>query len=565
MQNILPEQETLLEKLQEIDPELSFEWDEVRGVASYVRGELVPGSDSPGDEARSENLVKRFLAEFGGLFGPIDLNKKLRILRKRKDDLSWNHLEFQQLHFSDKNRDRQRKPLEVYGSKLVAHLRPDGTLTGVQSSCWREINLETEATISIKDLHQILTRFVVNTPGFRELQVQMQKQKEKNFPIMQEPRLVIYNWQGGFRLSWTTYSYGPVEVEDNKHNATGAKRVDLGQVFVDAETGDIFLFAPMSRDVDNPDSGSGLGVTPLTGTFVTRNLNIIRVDSSTTYRLRDTTHARDIITYDAENSANFDTDDERRDGLNNGTISISTDDDGNKNWNRVPSNTTISERTASQQPEVDLHFYIRQAYEWYNALGGTRAGWDDGQYPNPPVPLQTIRSIAHARDGTNSSSINAGERLRLVSGNWLCWLQFFDGDRTTYDYLAGSKFIAGHEYQHAITEFNFEDASGNPGLTYSGWLSAVHEGLSDVFGGLFSEQWLTATEISPIGQIFRNIAYPRDDGPPPSTAAWDPNKNDHFDDRNSNPGRYERGTILAHCAYLMGQGGYINVLPGHPY
>jgi Zn-dependent metalloprotease len=171
------------------------------------------------------------------------------------------------------------------------------------------------------------------------------------------------------------------------------------------------------------------------------------------------------------------------------------------------------------------------------------------------VPPQTIRSIAHARDGTNSSSINAGERLRLVSGNWLCWLQFFDGDRTTYDYLAGSKFIAGHEYQHAITEFNFEDAAGNPGLTYSGWLSAVHEGLSDVFGGLFAEQWLTATEISPIGQIFRNIAYPRDDGPPPSTAAWDANKNDHFDDRNSNPGRYERGTILAHCAYLMGQRG----------
>ncbi|MFO7917990.1 MAG: M4 family metallopeptidase, partial [Anaerolineae bacterium] len=75
--------------------------------------------------------------------------------------------------------------------------------------------------------------------------------------------------------------------------------------------------------------------------------------------------------------------------------------------------------------------------------------------------------------------------------------------------------------------------------------------LSDVFGILSSEQWLPCRDISPAtpAQVFRNIVYPRD------TAAYDPSKLDHFDDRNVQTGFYERGTILAHCAYLMGKGG----------
>jgi hypothetical protein len=73
-----------------------------------------------------------------------------------------------------------------------------------------------------------------------------------------------------------------------------------------------------------------------------------------------------------------------------------------------------------------------------------------------------------------------------------------------------------------------------------------------VFGGLFSRQWWMGTDISPTGRIFRNLAFPRD------TAAADPAKFDHWDDRNNKTGsgaRYFRGDILAHAAYLMAQGG----------
>ena len=553
MQNITSDQKELLDRLMERDPDLTVEWDEARGVAAMVRGDLAAPS---GGEDAAEANTRDFLSDYGMLFGPPDLIETVNLLRERTDDLGWAHLEFQQTYNAEIAPDK-REDLEVYGSRLATHFSPEGALAEVQSSCWRDIQQDNQARLGVEELRERLTEAAANAPGFPELQQRARKQEEKDFPVMQRPRLVLYRWQGGFRLSWATYAYGAVDVvEEATGQPTGAKKLDLGQVFVDASTGELFLFASMSRHAETPDTGTGLGVTRVGGAFAPRTLNIVRVDSSSTYRLRDKTHRRDIITYDAANSDDFNTDTERQDGLNGGSLPVSADTDGDKNWNVVPSDASVTQRTASQQPEVDLHHFARAAYEWYDALAGGRAGWDDGQYPNPPVPPQPVRSIAHVKNGTNPSSINAGERLRLASGRWLCWLQFFDGDGSTYDYISGSKWLVGHEYQHAITDFTFEDAVGNPGLMYAGWLSAVHEGLSDVFGGLFAEQWLPATEISPRGQIWRNLVYPPDDGPPPASAAFDANKHDHFADRNVNAwDNYARGTILAHCAYLMGQGG----------
>ena len=159
-------------------------------------------------------------------------------------------------------------------------------------------------------------------------------------------------------------------------------------------------------------------------------------------------------------------------------------------------------------------------------------------------------------------SVNAFFDKELVSAEWISHLAFFDGDPTGAttaniedDYLAGSDAIVGHEYQHGVTDFSFKDGAGNPGLTYSDWFAAIHEGTSDVFGGLFSADWWMGNGISPTGQIFRNLAFPRDPTTLVNSALGNHGK-DHFDDRNTDGGfRYDRGTILAHCAYLMAQGG----------
>jgi hypothetical protein len=90
------------------------------------------------------------------------------------------------------------------------------------------------------------------------------------------------------------------DVKNESHRPTGAKKLDLGHIFIDAYNGEQILFSPMSQHLETPTKGTGLGVTPLGGSFVSRNLNVVRVDTPSTYRLRDTFHARDIITYNGD-------------------------------------------------------------------------------------------------------------------------------------------------------------------------------------------------------------------------------------------------------------------------
>ena len=568
-------QTELLQEIQGVEPELQFEWDSVRGIASYLRGNL---SLLVERTEELESTLAALLERYGELFGPPVILDALELRRRRTDDLGWTHLEYQQF-FSrpDGRRRKKERKIEVYGSRLVGHFNAEGGLIEVQSSCWPDIQLRDDPLITRTQLKEVLTKLAEQAPGYRELQASMREQNEENFPIMQEPRLVIHPWKEEFRLAWTTYAYGPLQTDDRTGEPTGKQEIVLGQTFVDASTGEQFLFMPTGRYLETNDTGSGRAVTPLGGPFTVRSLNIVRVDSTSTYLLKDKTHGREIITYDAAANSSW-VYPSLAGQLEGGTVPVSSDTDGDRNWDRLPTDTTDAQRTSGQQPEADAHFMVLEIYEWFDALAGGRAGWDNGQYSAPLVPNQVIRVATHVFDNdpsTNSSrSVNAFMDKQLVSGHWVAYLAFFDGDPTAtcsmandrgWDCLAGSKFIVGHEYGHAITDFNFEDAAGNPGLRYPmapnpEWLSAVHEGMSDVFGILISENWAPGQEVSISGMVFRNLAYPRDPNSWVNRAGSFPCGlsnacRDHFDDRNLSNFRYARGTILAHCAYLMGAGG----------
>jgi Zn-dependent metalloprotease len=541
MNRLTERQGLLLGSLRQRDAELVVHWDDVRGIAADTRGKL--GGAEAGDDAR---MVLGSVEEWLELFGVADAERELRPLHVQTDELGWRHYEFQQVA-------TRPKGLDVYGAKLAVRVNGEGLVYNVQSSCWPNARASDKPQITVNDVRDRLAARLEGVPG--HLGRSEDKDRDDFYPLAQEPALVVLPWQGGFRLAWVGFAYGGFDPVTREPEGEGVKSLELGQFFADAITGDLLLFAPRGMDAETPDTGTGSAVTPL-GAPTTRSLHVVRLNGGNTYLLRDTTQAREIVTYDAANSASWDTDLERGQALGNGTLPVSADTDGDKNWSRLPADTTVAERTASQQPETDLHFFMRDINEWYQALG--RTGWDNGQFADPPVPNQTLRALAHVSNGGSATSINAGMRSTLINGGWLFWLQFFDGDATTYDYLAGSKWLVAHEYQHAVTDFTFRDGFGNPGLTYSDWLAAVHEGMSDVAGGLYSEQWLPATEISPNGQIWRNLVFPRDDGPPPASAAFDSNKFDHFDDATPVSGtqqRYKRGTVLAHCAYLTGRGG----------
>jgi Zn-dependent metalloprotease len=543
---------------------LTYRWDDVRGVVTAVRAdELVGGGrfDATAESPSPQAALRRFVEAFDGLFGPPNLMESVVPLRERGDELGFTHLDYQQVVVGG-GRARKRAVIEVYGSKLAAHFAPGTRLVEVQSSCYATVDVANTVRVTAAGMRDRARKGIADLSGFAELESQMQKREETLFPLMQPPRLVVYPWQDRLIYAWATYGYAPMPDELLVGPADRSAELAFGQMFFDADSGDLFLFAPTRKGAETADTGSGLGCTPLGGPFTNEPLQIVRVDATSTYRLRNTTKARDVVTFDAAaNSAWVYPDIPSL--IEAGTIPVSADTDGDKNWNRTAATTSNADRTASQQPEVDAHHTVADIYDWYHALSG-RVGWDNGQYTAPLVPNQALNVVTHTYDSVwgTSRSVNAFFDQELVSGHWVSHLAFFDGDPTgttdstmQFDYLAGSRAIIGHEYRHAVTDFSFVDGSGNPGLTYSGWLAAVHEGTSDVFGGLLDGDWWMGTVVSPTGQIFRNLAFPRD------TAAADGNKFDHFADRDNPttpPGtepRYFRGTILAHTAFLMAQGG----------
>jgi Zn-dependent metalloprotease len=573
-------QQDLVGQLEAVTQNLSHDFDPGRGVLAFARADDLAGA-VPGATANASHhtVLGAFLRRYPGLFGPDELTNTLRPVRERSDELGYTHLTYQQYlpirgdsetHVENVEATAvAHTGIEVYGSKLAAHFAPGARLVEVQSSCQMDLTPANKIATTVADLRTATRTAIAKAPRFRELQARAKQREEPLFPLLQEPRIVLYPWKGRLIYSYATYGYHLVPEDLTPPSGARAEKgggeIAFGQMFFDAETGELFLFAPTRKDAETADTGSGKSSLPLGGPFDTRTLQIVRVDNTSTYRLRNTTKSRDIVTFDANaNSAWVYPDIPSL--IDAGTIPVSNDTDGDKKWDRTAASTSDADRTSSQQPEVDEHATAAELYDFYAAIG-SRVGWDDNQYSAPLVPDQDINVVAHTYDdgaGT-SRSVNAFFDQELVSGHWVSHLAFFDGDPTgatdqendkgvvwKFDYLAGSKAIVGHEYQHAVTDFSFVDGAGNPGLTYSDWLAAVHEGTSDVFGGLFSGQWWMGQDIATDGRIFRNLAFPRD----PDAADY--GKFDHFDDRNNLTGsgaRYFRGDILAHAAYLMAQGG----------
>jgi|GEM_PF-3631162 Zn-dependent metalloprotease len=579
IKNIVPKQLELLKKLTEEIVDLSFEWNEVRGTASFIRGSLLQANLNIPELSTDvktykgstiEKAVVAFMSGYRELFLPSDKPFTYRLNRIQKDDINFLHAEYDLLISNATTTKVIGGDIPVFGSKLIFHFNADGNIVEIQSSCYRDIEVSNTPKIKDTELQEILMAPIKDLKGYAEFKKVMGI-NEKNFPLLGKPNLALYPWKEKFLYTWITFGYGLTEFpfrlqgEENaqKDEIHPKKLVDNGMAVIDAATGEILYFAPDRKGTEINTAGAGLGVVPL-GNPAAKNLKNVQDDVSMIYLLKNKLNARDVLTYDANDSPNYGlslllifTSDTVGDGIVNGGLLIS--EDNNNNWDRLPLDASDTQRTLGQQPETDAHHFCTELYEWYDALAGGRAGWDNNQFTAPLVPSQPVNVVVHVRFTDLLSSapgsprwVNAFFNKKLIGNQWISYLVFFDGDpggTPPYDYMAGSRFIVSHEYQHAMTDFNFKDANGNPGLTYSGWLSAVHEGLSDTFAGLFSEQWWPGSDISSTATIFRNIAFPRD------TNAFDSGKLDHFDDRSSTTDHYARGTILAHCAYLTGQGG----------
>ena len=534
----------VLDPLRSIDRGVIIRTDTTRGVVTSVRGALGP----PTPDASPESTVHGFLGTYGDAFGPRPLLDWLKPLTALRDHEGWTKVELQQIVKGV----LAGTVFDVYGAKVVGHVNPDGALIEIQSSCWRTVPAPAKPRITAAALQRSLATRARRAPGFAQLERSLRKQNARSFPVMQPARLVVYPWKGQFLLAWMTYAYQPAIT----HRA-GEDGLQLAQVFVDAMTGEPFTSSPTAMHATAPAFGVGAGTV--------RDVNVTQGGKGNQFLLRDTTHTRDIITYDLKGKSQWTSTTEIGKAIVADALSVA------KITTTAAGNPTAPppSRIASQQPGVDAHFFCGEVFEWYDTLAGGRQGWDDGRYPGSVPANQPVRIATHVNPCT---LVNAKCDAYIdANRQWTPFMMFWDadpqltcdpqhpGDRA-FDYVAGSRQIVAHEYQHAITAFSVKDGNNQPGLGYEGWSAAVHEGLSDVFGCLYSNTWAWGPEISRAGLVIRNAEYPRDPkswGNQPGLFPCSTGNNhlDHFADRHLAHDQYDRGTILAHCAYLMGPGG----------
>lgn len=549
MDQITDEQRALLTELEGAGLQ-ELHWNEERGVAEYARGAF--GRDA----CKSPPAASAFWRKFSPLFGPPLLAQQIWPLRVRTDSLGWSHHEFQQFCFVDGRKDlvsypgdERRSGLEVHDSFVALHVDAQGELTEIQSTCWRDVFIPGEALPDANgwpdaaSLRGGLVQSLASAPGLKRLLGARNKVSLSDLALLESPRLVVAAEAGGFRLCWLVH--GAFLFDDGDPRQRGLRP---GKALIDTVTGERLQTRFHGSDAELPDTGSGLGLLPFGGPYGSRPLDIVRVDATATYRLRDTTHARQIVTYDVAESASYPNYFDTAQWLSAGSVPVSTDSDGDKTWNRIGSEGTPAERAASQQPEAEVHAMTARVYEWYDALAGGsgRAGLDDGNYPShvpADMPVHTLTHVPGLNGQFYSGLDSAGRRVSYLS---------FGTEVGTAGHRAweASAFVVSHEYHHGITAHSVASSDPTYSTGFNDWRRAASEGLADVFGGLFSGEWYAAAGIAPGGVPLRNLAYPRD----PAAARV---ARDHFADRpadDSDQG-YATGTILAHCAYLMSQGG----------
>lgn len=531
MENITAQQHATLTLLRDTGLSQHY-WSNELGVAWHARGYFGDVGSSP------QAAIQSFLLKWGILFGPADISSSLQFIRTRTDSLGWRHLEYQQMYkigrSSAGSKRDQRLRLEVVGGFMSFHINQSNELVEIQSSCWRDVSLTTGNPTINENRALLLQSSVYNGRAISNRTANRKK------PSSSRAKLVVLPHEGGFRLAWKVEGL----VTGKQHPEDPFLTSLPGANYLDAHTGEKLRSFLHGAAAENPDNGSGLSNLPFGGPYHNRALKIVRLDATNTYRLRDTTHSRDIITFDwgGADPDYFDT----AQRITAGTVPLSSDTDGDKNWNDVAADTTIGELTSSQQTEVDAHYETGQVYEWYDAIAGVggREGFDDNNYGSNVPSNMPVYNLAHVNIGNAqfyAMDNDAGKRVSYLSyGD-----NADDGTRA----WAGSPFVVCHEYHHGITQHSVGSSSPEYPTTFNGWSRALSEGLSDAFGGMYSKAWYAGLEISETGTMLRNVAFPRD--PEANTFG-----KDHWADRDTDEGNaYPRGMILAHCAYLLDQGG----------
>lgn len=222
----------------------------------------------------------------------------------------------------------------------------------------------------------------------------------------------------------------------NKINLTALNPLKSIDFIIDAQSGEIIT---QRNKIYNAD-------TPSTSATYYRGSKDITVDSyNGGYRLRD--NARNIRTFKGS---------QLNGGLNNdGTFTGYTD----------YSNSTANFTSANNKPAVEVHWAIKETYDYYKNIHKRNSFDGNGHVIN------NYYDAGHLM----GTSENAGALDESFGNQTLIAMLYGKGGATMNPVV--SLDVAGHEYSHLVVSRN-----GSGGLDYENESGALNESFADMFG-----------------------------------------------------------------------------------
>lgn len=284
---------------------------------------------------------------------------------------------------------------------------------------------------------------------------------------------------------------------------------------------DIYTAEPLARDYVYVDAQSGQIVRkdPIikhavaTGTAATRysGSRSITTDSyNGSFRLRDYSRGNGILTYDLNQSTNY-----------NSAVDFV---DNDNNWTAAEWNNAAKDNAA-----LDAHWGAQMTYDYWKNVHGRNSFDGNGA---------AIKSYVHY----SSNYDNA----------------FWDGQRMTYGDGSGTYFdaltsldVAAHEIGHAVTTYTAN-------LTYSYESGALNEGYSDIWAACVEYHaapeksiWLIGEDIERrSGHVaLRSMSNPKQEGQPDTYKGtnW-------YSGSGDNGGVHTNSGVLNHWFYILSVG-----------
>lgn len=240
------------------------------------------------------------------------------------------------------------------------------------------------------------------------------------------------------------------------------------EVLVDARTGEVLASFERMHTIDEP----GTAQTAYSGN---RSIITYRPAASGPYRLEDHSRGGGIITYDCQDTDDYD------------AAQIPTNPVNNWDLGSLYNNSIL-----------DAHWGTERTYDFYH----NEQDWDSYDNQNSPMLSYAHFNLIDFGYPNNNNAFWDGQRMT-----------YGDGDGTVLNPLTAID-VSGHEITHGVTE-------NSAGLVYQNESGALNESYSDIMGNCIEHyakpddfSWEIGDDMSVNGSGFRNMADPNANNDP---------------------------------------------------